>query len=175
MNALRYIREQLRTMRLGTFFQEEGQEEEWQEPKGVEDHVWTEIRKKGFAGAGSKVRNRDLRRTWERKDKITEHVELLELGKTGGVHSKKRRLTGAMRQACQGGGQRCVVSKVTAEALAPHEGGEAQTVLRKSRITALKCVFDEVKKTFDRWRLGGQYVDTEDCYKHSVSSTANNN
>ena len=68
-----------------------------------------------------------------------------------------------------------MVSKVTAEALAPHEGGEAHTVLRKSRITALKCVFDEVKQTFDRWRFGGQYVDTEDCYKHSVSSAAKNN
>ena len=81
LNALRYIREQLRTMRLGTFFQELHQEEEWQEPKEVEDHVWTEIRKQGFVGVGSKVRHRDLRRTWERKDKITEHVELLELGK----------------------------------------------------------------------------------------------
>ena len=48
LNALRYIREQLRTMRLGAFFQEEGQEEEWQEPKGVEDHVWIEIRKTGI-------------------------------------------------------------------------------------------------------------------------------
>ena len=67
------------------------------------------------------------------------------------------------------------MSKVTAEALAPHEGGEAQTVLRKSRITALKCVFDEVKKTFDRWRLGGQYVDSEDRYKHSMPSTGNKN
>ena len=45
-----------------------------------------------------------------------------------------------------------MVSKVTAEALAPHEGGEAQTVLRKSRTTALKCVFDEVKR---RLTVGG--------------------
>ena len=29
-------------------FQEEGVEEEWQEPKDFEGHVWTEIRKKGF-------------------------------------------------------------------------------------------------------------------------------
>ena len=33
---------------------------------------------------------------------------------------------------------------------------------------------DEVNKMCDRWRLGGQYVDTEDGYMHSVSSTANN-
>ena len=116
-------------MRLGTFFQEEGQEEAWEEPKEVEDHVWAEIRNKGFAGAGSKVRNRDLRRTWERNDKIAEHVELLGLGKTGGVHSKNGRLIGAMRQACQGGGQRCVVGKVS-KALAAHEGGDAQQVVR---------------------------------------------
>ena len=66
-----------------------------------------------------------------------------------------------------------MVGKVS-EALAAHEGGEAQKVVRKSRITALKCVYDEVKVTFGRWRRG-QYVDTEDGYKHSVSSTANNN
>ena len=47
-----------------------------------------------------------------------------------------------------------MVEKVS-EALAAHEGGEAQTVVRKSRVTALKCVYDEVKVTFDRWRMGG--------------------
>ena len=78
------------------------------------------------------------------------------MGKAGGVHSKRKRSTGAMRQACKGASQRCAVGKVS-EALAAHEGGEAQTVVRKSRITALKCVYDEVNVACDRWRMG-EYV-----------------
>ena len=113
LNAVRYIMDQLRTMRLGKFTKEEGAEEEWEEPEvnDVEEQVWAEIRGNGFCG--SKVRNRDLRRIWCRRDSITKHVELLELGKAGGVHHKRKRTTGAMRQACLGGGQRCVVETVS--------------------------------------------------------------
>ena len=179
LHAVRYIREQLRTMRLGEFTKEEGAEEEWEEPEvnDVEEQMWTEIRKKGFCG--SKVRNRDLRRIWCRRDSITKHVELLELGKAGGVHHKRKRTTGAMRQACLGGGQRCVVETVS-EALSAHEGGEEQgeekggtvQVLRRARVTALKPIFDEINITFGKWRMGGQYVGGEEFYKHSVSSKA---
>ena len=64
MHAVRYIREQLRTKRLGKFTQEEGAEEEWGEPEvnDVEEQVWTEIRQGGFGG--NQVNNRDLRRIW---------------------------------------------------------------------------------------------------------------
>ena len=68
MHAVKYIREQLRTRRLGKFTQEEGAEEQWAEPEAsdVEDAVWTEIREEGFAG--KKLKNRDLRRVWTRKE-----------------------------------------------------------------------------------------------------------
>ena len=41
----------------------------------------------------------------------------------GGVHKKRKRTARAMRRACLGGGQRCVVAGVS-EALAAQEGGE---------------------------------------------------
>ena len=52
LNAVRYIREQLRTMRFGKFTKEEGVEEEWEELEvnDVEEQVWTEIRERGFGG-----------------------------------------------------------------------------------------------------------------------------
>ena len=64
------------------------------------------------------------------------------------------------------------------EALAAQEGGEegceekggTVVVERRGRTTALKPILDEIKITLEKWRMGGQYVDGEDCYKHSVSS-----
>ena len=48
LHAVRYIREQLRTRRLGKFTKEEGAEEEWAEPdvNDVKEQVWTDIRER---------------------------------------------------------------------------------------------------------------------------------
>ena len=64
LQAVRYIREQLRTRRLGKFTKEEGFDEEWEEPavNDVEEKAWTEIPLGGF-GANN-VKNRDLKRIW---------------------------------------------------------------------------------------------------------------
>ena len=35
-------------------------------------------------------------------------------------------------------------------------------VVRNQRASALKSIFDEIKITFEKWRMGGQYVDNED-------------
>ena len=77
LQAVKYIREQLRTRRLGKFTQEEGAQEEWEEPEAtdVEEEVWTQIREEGFGG--KKLKNRDLRRIWIRRDAIAKAVELL--------------------------------------------------------------------------------------------------
>ena len=66
------------------------------------------------------------------------------------------------------------------EALAAQEGGEeggeekggTVVVEKRGRITALKPILDEIKITFEKWRMGDQYVGDEDFYKHSVSSKA---
>ena len=48
---------------------------------------------------------------------------------------------------------------------AGEQGGEEKKgtlkVVRK-RASALKSIFDEIKITFEQWRMGGQYGDTED-------------
>ena len=68
------------------------------------------------------MKNMSLRRIWTRRATIAKRVELLELGRAGGVHNKRKRTAGAMRQACLGGGQRCVAAEVS-EAFAAQEGG----------------------------------------------------
>ena len=164
LKAVQYIREQLKTKRLGKFTQEQGAEE-WAEPADVEEQVWTEIRERGFRGT---VRNRCLRRLWERRATIATEVERLELGRAGGVNRLHKRTSGAWRRACTGGGQRSLTAEVS-EALAAHEGGEegveekgGDVVKRRARKSALLDVLDQVKITFDNWRLGDQYVDSED-------------
>ena len=95
LQAVTYIREQLRTRRLGKFTKEEGAgedgaEEEWEEPEvnDVEEQVWTEIRERGFGG--NKVKNRDLMRIWIRRTNLAKAVELLELVRAGWVHKRRR-------------------------------------------------------------------------------------
>ena len=154
LQAVKYIREQLRTRRLGKFTQEEGAQEEWEEPEAtdVEEEVWTQIREEGFRG--KKLKNRDLKRIWIRRDAIAKNVKLLELGKAGGVFKRIKRTNGKDRRGCLGGGQRSavVVSKEGGE-----EGGEegGQEVVRRLRASALKPIFDEIKITFEKWRMGG--------------------
>ena len=96
LQAVKYMREQLRTRRLGKFTQDEHDEEkeEWEEPEAddVPHEVWTVIREKGFGGKN--VKNRDLMRIWNRRHTIAKNVELLELGGTGGVFKRNQRSTG---------------------------------------------------------------------------------
>ena len=46
LQAVRFIRNELKTRRLGNFTQEEGAEEKWEEPAAsdVEEGVWSDIR-----------------------------------------------------------------------------------------------------------------------------------
>ena len=42
------------------------------------------------------------------------------------------------------------------------ERKQGTVVVRRARQSALKDVFEEVQRTFEKWRMGGQYVDTDD-------------
>ena len=74
--------------------QDQSGAEKWEEPEveDVDEEVWRQIRLKGFGG--KKVKNRCLKRIWMRRAKITKKVQLLELGKAGGVCSTQRRTSG---------------------------------------------------------------------------------
>ena len=97
--------------------------------------MWTQIREEGFRG--KKLKNRDLRRVWIRRHQIAKDVELLELGRTGGVFKRRKRTSGAMRRACGGGGQRCAVAVSSPaevhEAQGGEEKGRTQQVVRRVR------------------------------------------
>ena len=83
-HAVRYIRQALRTRRLGKFTKNDNdKEEEWEEPHedDVPDEVWVQIRDEGFGRRNVKMR--DLKWIWSRRAKLAEQVELLELGKVG--------------------------------------------------------------------------------------------
>ena len=83
-----------------------------------------------------------------------------------------------MRRACRGGGQRNVVEVIRPAEVHEAQGGEeggkeggevggeekggTEQVVRKARASALKPVYDEIKITFENWRMGGHYVDSED-------------
>ena len=91
-HAARYIRKALKTRGLGKFTKKENdKEEEWEEPHedDVPDEVWVQIRDEGFGG--SNVRIRELKRIWGRRAKLAKQIELLELGKAGGVSHKRKR------------------------------------------------------------------------------------
>ena len=119
LQVVKYTREPLGARRLGKFTKKENAKEEWEEPgeDDVSEQVWSEIRDAGFGGRN--VKQRDLNRIWSRRAKLAEQVELLELGKAGGCYHKRKRTSGAMRQACIGVGQR----RAVAEAPAAQEGG----------------------------------------------------
>ena len=169
--AVKYIREQLRTKRIGVFTQKEDKEgeEDWEEPDDadVPHEVWTLIREEGFRGRN--VKTRDLRRIWVRRHTIAKDVERLELGGTGGVYKTNKRSSGKSRRGCLGSGQRnCVV--VSRLPTVHEEGGEEEgkeggkEVVRRLRGSALRPIYDEIQKTFNDWRMGGQYVDNDDFY-----------
>ena len=161
--VVKFIREQLRMRRLGKFTPAG-----WQEPEAedVEVQVWTEIRQAGFGGRS--LKNRDLTRLWSRRATIAQQVQALELGRTGGIYKRMTRTSGASREACSGGGQRSMVQLVEESG---EEGGEEKGRCKKSvrYVSAMKPIFVEVKKTFENWRMGGHYVDSEDFYNHSVA------
>ena len=165
--AVKYIREQLYARGLGKFDAEKEGKEGWEEPEAsdVEDDVWAEIRSSGF---GKKVRSRDLKRIWRRRAQISLEVELLELGKSGGIFRKAQRTLGKARRMSIGQGMRSVVALEPApkrrrvEGQEEPEGGQELVAVRKQRQSALKDVFERVKAIFVRWRMAGQYVDRED-------------
>ena len=145
-HAVRYIRQALRIRRLGKFTKKENdKEEEWEEPHedDVPDEVWVQIRDGGF---GRNVKMRDLKWIWSRRAKLAEQVELLELGKAGGVSHKRKRTSGAMRQACVGVEKRRAVSEAPAAQEGGEEGGEKMFMreVKRLRSSALEPIFDEM-------------------------------
>ena len=68
-----------------------------------------------------------------------------------------------MVQACEGSGQRRALAEVS-EAPAAQEGGEEmlRRKVNRLRASALNPTFDDIKITFENWRLGGQHVGSED-------------
>ena len=190
LQAVRYIRERLRTRREGKFTQEEGASEQvWEEPEAsdVEMEVWSQIRD-GFSGKN--VKTRDLKRLWSRRNTLAKEVELIELGSAGGVFKACKRSSGALRWACRGAGQRGMLP-VSRPAEGGEEGGQGgeeggqdggkmggqatgrtEKVVRKGRTRALLPILDAIQKDFEKCRMGGQYVDSEDLYKPAVSSKA---
>ena len=97
------------------------------------------------------------------------------------MYKTNKRSSGKSRRGCTGSGQRnaVVVSRLTT---VHEEGGEEEgkeggeeggkeagkeggkEVVRRLRGSALRPIYDEIKKVFERWRMGGQYVDNEDFY-----------
>ena len=78
-------------------------------------------------GFAPKAKSRDLKRIWKRRAKIRQKVELLELGKVGGVYKKAKRTSGKMRRACIGQGMRSAVALEPApkkRRVEAEEGGE---------------------------------------------------
>ena len=109
LKAVKYMREKFFALKLGKFHDEQNLDlEHWDEPElaAVPEKVWTAIRMAGFAG---KVKNRDLRRLWTQRASIRHKVELLELGKAGGVYKKALRTSGKSRRMCRGVGMRTAV------------------------------------------------------------------
>ena len=89
---------------------------------------------------------RDLKWIWSRRAKLAEQVELLELGKAGGVSHKRKRTSGAMRQACVGVEKRRAVSEAPAAQEGGEEGGEKMLMreVKRLRSSALEPIFDEM-------------------------------
>ena len=151
---MRYIRQALRIRRLGKFTKKENdKEEEWEEPHedDVPDEVWVQIRDGGFGKrnggfGGRNVKMRDLKWIWSRRAKLAEQVELLELGKAGGVSHKRKRTSGAMRQACVGVEKRRAVAEAPAAQEGGEEGGEKMFMreVKRLRSSALEPIFDEM-------------------------------
>ena len=77
---------------------------------------------------------------------------------------KRKRTSGAMRQACVGVGQRRALAEAPAAQEGGEEGGEKmlRRKVRRLRTSALHPIFGEIHITFENWRLGGQYVDGDD-------------
>ena len=90
LQGVRYIAEQLYAKNLGKVLEPEKGIQGWEEPEApdIEDKVWAEIR---LAGFGKTVKSRDVKRLWARRRAIRQQVEVLELGKAGGVFRRTRR------------------------------------------------------------------------------------
>ena len=186
LQAVKYIAKQLYArklgaLRAGSWDDQKLDKEHWEEPEAaaVPLDVWTQIRQAGF---GATVRNRELSRVWERRSKIRQKIELLELGRAGGVYKRSVRTKGKTRRDCTGDGVRTMVvlekppkrRRVEGEQEDEQEGEEGeesgevegeqgkQVAVKKGKQSLLKEVFQQVKEEFEKWRLGGLYVDNQD-------------
>ena len=79
LKAVEHIAKQLYArklgaLRAGSWADVKLDQEHWEEPEAgtVSPDVWTQIRQAGF---GANVRNRDLRRLWERRSRIRLNIE----------------------------------------------------------------------------------------------------
>ena len=79
LQAVKYIAKQLYArklgaLRAGSWADQKLDKEHWEEPEAaaVPLDVWTQIRQAGF---GANVRNRELRRLWERRSRIRLNIE----------------------------------------------------------------------------------------------------
>ena len=122
LKAVEHIAKQLYArklgaLRAGSWADVKLDQEHWEEPEAgtVSPDVWTQIRQAGF---GANVRNRELRRLWERRSSIRLNIEQGKL-----------------------------------------------VAVKKGKQSLLKEVFEQVKSTFEGWRLGGLYVDHEVFYQ----------
>ena len=87
----------------------------------------------------------------------------------GGIFKKFARATGKKRGLCIGQGMRSVVAlepapkrtRVEGEEEGEEEGERKQELVavRKRRPSALKDVYEQVHRAFEKWRMAGQYVD----------------
>ena len=80
------------------------------------------------------------------------------------IWSKRKRTSGAMRQACVGVEKRRAVAEAPAAQEGGEEGGEKMLMTKVTRVrsSTLEPIFDEINITVENWRLGGQYVDGAD-------------
>ena len=101
---------------------------------------------------GKGVKTRQLKRVYEQKDKLETAVQVMRLGRSGGIYSKRKKKQGLGGQ--QGKGVRLIERHVSK---APEAKGPGKRSL-------LMPVFQEVNKTFNTWRKGGQYVDAGDLF-----------
>ncbi len=96
--------------------------------------------------ARSGTKTRELSRIWDRRKKVAGHVEELHQGKAGGVYKKSSDAGNATFAKSQG----IRASAGVGERL--QDG----------------YVYDKVKATFQRWRLGCQYVDKQELLHELV-------
>ena len=108
------------------------------------------------------------------KGGVKKKVELLELGKAGGVYAMAWRTGGRQRQLRQGAGRRQMVKEVEVRVkVEDQEESEQTTVAVKEvgKVSLLKTVYTEVQMVFEKWRSAGHYVDQQDLIYECIGLT----